>query len=168
MARFLLYVGSSLDSISTKDLLTMQPLESPKSSGGGGSHKHSSQPVHKKPQPQQETKVMSENITETAPDQQPTETYDTLIMKLTARKEEWIKDYAGKVNYNPYLEAARHIDPLIKQFQLGQVPIQVAVQMAMQVPSECPCIDKNYVPPKPEPNIIGGAQQFGAKNVPQG
>jgi hypothetical protein len=153
----------------------MNPLD-PKSSGGGGSHHHpqhrvtpshpTAKPVVKvvtKPStPQPSTKTMEQSVTQEG------ETYDSLIMKLTARKEEWIRDYAGKVNYNPYLASTVYIDPLVKVLQLGQIPINEAIKRAMDIPLACPQVNPNYVPPAPEPSGVQlDPKQFGAKNVGQ-
>jgi hypothetical protein len=157
---------------------------SPKSGGGGGKHE---QQKHHAPQHHAPTKPTTQlaptpapaqvtppavEVTTPAGTQVPIsfaqfDTLDTMISKLTQIKEQWIKKYAGKTNYNPYLEVARFIDPLIKEFKFGQIPMEIAFTKVGLVPKDCPVIDPNFVPAAPEgaPRLDISAKEYGAKNV---
>lgn len=96
------------------------------------------------------------------------ETPAQVVTKLKALGNEWCAQVSGKANFNPHLEVARRIMPIINALVVKDAKVTDEIKAKVAAfPKTCPCINTDYVPPVKEKAGLprATAESVGEKNA---
>jgi len=70
-----------------------------------------------------------------------------LVTQIKAKANSWCEGFSGKTNYNPHLDVAKHIKPLLDELAIKGATVTPAILAKVHaLPLHPAAINPNYVP----------------------